>query len=140
MKKNIITIFIILLVVLGYFVWQNYRNKNVIFDDSVFNENIPEGFLYTNFSDKIPDSFYIDWREVESTFVSSPSDGRICKKTGEKAQIINYFKEKLGDCEEGIYGCGGSYERQAIVCGNQYVISDISLSGFPYWGPFDIKE
>ncbi len=119
--------------------WQRFYHKN---DSSYVNRNIPKGFLYTNFSDRIPSSFHLDYKDAENFVTNSDRQyyDHICKSTGENAQVLTYFKEKLGDCRGGGVGCGGYLTRNAMICGNKYVISESSLGGYPVFGPFDIQN
>ena len=139
MKKKIIIIFSILLVIiLGYFMWQKFNSKG---DNSFINRNIPKGFMYTNFTgDRMPDSLVInDTKKIKDFNINNIFSGdTTCTTTGKEAEIITFYEIKP-DCTKKGVGCG-NITRKAIVCGNQYLIFEALTAGWSYYGPFEIKQ
>ncbi len=62
----------------------------------------------------------------------------ICKNTGAVPQISpSFFIEQYECPANGIVGCGGTFTRHAIICGNQYFIEQINGDAGPEtYGPF----
>ncbi len=139
MKKILILSFVIIIICFISFNFSKYTTKTV-FD---YNPNVPTGFSYTRGEDTIPSSnVSAGWFELEKSFatpIKFPPYGYSCKN-GEQAQKIHFFERKDISMRGLFLIRTFTTNRNAIVCGEKYIIEDFNLSGPRYWGVFDISK
>ncbi|MFA6435697.1 MAG: hypothetical protein WCW30_00970 [Candidatus Gracilibacteria bacterium] len=102
---------------------------------SCVNPSVPEGFLYQNHKETIPDDYLLasDYQAIYRN--GGMFDGDFyCLDSGESAEKVVYYNFNPG------YGIDGGWSsRDAFVCGNQYLIVDAGDAfGEKVYGPFDL--
>lgn len=92
---------------------------------------------YSDPKEEAPLEEEIDHELVHEIFFNEESKVRSKKtcKNGELAEVRSFFYTQ---CPPDI-DCGGR-SRSALICGDQYVVSDLNLAfGYTYYGPYDLK-
>jgi hypothetical protein len=132
--KKIITIVIVLVVLT--LAWKAFSTPKTTFIKS---KNVPTGLSYANPDDVLPNVHPEGgWLSLEKNFATAikfPPYGYLCKESQKEAEVVGFFTrvERLNPFRT------FKTDRYAIVCGSKYIVVESNLSGYNYWGPFEIK-
>jgi hypothetical protein len=84
----------------------------------------------------LPESKRLTFEESKK-FIDMKDDKSICVRTGVEPIREELFTQKTGsNCKPEVDGCWSSYTRNTIVCGDQYLITEINSAGPMTYGVF----